>query len=377
MVYSEAQHMLAWQTVEEQGRTNIVYVMNLDLGNLSEIRAGSGEILGLLGMIDNNLILGTSVKENAVFREDGTLVAAYERVEIVDFDGNQLKDYQKSGYYVVDAEVEDNVVRLERVVRGGTDGRFYQAAEPDYILNQVAGKSKSIQLSKRVTELMKTEYYISLPESVQIGEIPHTGGTRNVVITDNTTVRVNMPEHFEEYYLTYAYGAIVQLTREPGEAILMADEATGSVIGSDGAVIWSRGVKAASTELGDISPVSAGSAGNSLMACVKMLLNYCNVEADTAQYRVEDGLLVDWISQYLKSRVMKLSGVTLDEALYYVYLQNPVIAVNEKGEAILITGYDKTGIHVIRPETARKARLTLREAESFLGSRDYYFIAIY
>ncbi|MDE6875952.1 MAG: hypothetical protein K2P87_16090 [Lachnospiraceae bacterium] len=377
LVYSDALHMLAWQPADEAGRTNVVHVMNLDLGTLSEIRTGADEILGLLGMIDDNLILGKSARENAVFGEDGTLVAAYEKVEIVDFDGNQLKNYEKSGYYVVNAEVEDNVVRLERVAQNSSGGRVYQVAEPDYILNQVSGKSKTIQLTKRVTELMKTEYYISLPDNVKIGEIPGTQGTKNVVITDNTTVRVNMPEDFGDYYLTYAYGSIVQLTREPGEAILMADEATGSVIGSNGAVIWSRGVKAASAELRDIVPVSAGSSGNSLMACVKMLLNYCNVEADTAQYRVEDGLLVDWLSQYLKSHIMKLNGVTLDEALYYVYLQNPVIAVNEKGDAILVIGYDKTGINVIRPETGRKARLSLREAESFLGGRDYYFIAVY
>lgn len=377
MVYSKERQMLAWQSADEQGRTNKVYVMNLDLGTRSEITAGGDEILGLLGMIDDNLILGTSAKENAVFREDGTLEAAYERVEIVDFEGNRLKEYEKAGYYVISARVEDNVVRLERVSRDPSGERRYQTAEPDFILNQAAGESAAIKLSKRVTELMRTEYYLSLPESVQIKEIPDTAGTRNVVITENTTVRVNVPEYFDDYYLTYAYGSIVQLTKEPGEAVLVADESTGSVIGSDGAVIWSRGVKAASAELKSITPISAASAGNSLMACVKMLLNYCNVEADISQYRAEDGLLTDWMSQYLRGHVMKLSGVTLDEALYYVYLQNPVIAVNEKGSAVLITAYDKTSISVIRPEQAKKVKLSLKEAESFLGEQDYYFIVIY
>lgn len=377
MVYSKERQMLAWQQTDEQGRTNRVCVLNLDMGIQSELAAGSDEILGLLGMIDDNLILGTSSKENAVFGGDGTLIAAYERVEIADFEGNRLKEYEKAGYYVIAAEVEDNVVRLERVVRDASGGRGYQAAEPDYILNQASGKSAAIQLSKRVTELMRTEYYLSLPESVQIGEIPDSAETKNVVITENTTVRVNVPDYFDDYYLTYAYGSIVQLTKEPGEAVVVADESTGSVIGSDGAVIWSRGVKSASAELKDIAPVSAASAGNSLMACVKMLLNYCNVEADVTQYQPENGLLTDWMAQYLRSRVMKLTGVTLDEALYYVYMQNPVIAVNERGGAMLITGYDKTSVSAIRPEQARRAKLSLKEAEAFLGEQDYYFIVIY
>ncbi|MDE7326116.1 MAG: hypothetical protein K2N63_07565 [Lachnospiraceae bacterium] len=377
MVYVEQGHMLAWQTSKERGRTDLVHVLNLDLGTRSDIHAGKGEIIGLLGAIDDNLILGRSGVENTIYQEDGTLVAAYDRVEIVDFDGNQLKKYEKSGYYVVDATVEDNVIRLGRVTGENSGKRRYQVAEPDFILNQAAGKSSSITLSKRVTDMMKTEYYLSLPESVQISEVPDTAGTKNVVISDNTTVRVNMPEYFSDYYLTYAYGNIVLLTKEPGEAIVVADETTGSVIGSNGAVIWSRGVKAASAELRDIAPVGMERGGNSLMACVKMLLDYCNVEADISQYRPQDGLLTDWIAQYLRSHIMKLGGVTLDEALYYVYLQNPVIAVNGNGEAILITGYDKSGISMIRPQDGRKGKLSMREAENFLGIQDYYFIVIY
>ncbi len=377
MVYVKSRQMLAWQTANERGRTNLVHVMNLDLGTRGDIHAGEGEIIGLLGAIDDNLILGKSGAENTVYKEDGTLVAAYDRVEIVDFDGNELKKYEKNGYYVVDATVEDNVIRLSRVTAENSGKRRYQVAEPDFILNQAAGKSSLITLSKRVTELMKTEYYLSLPENIQILSIPDIEGTKNVVITDNTTVRVNMPDYFSDYYLTYAYGNIVLLTKEPGEAILMADETTGSVIGSNGAVIWSRGVKSSSAELRDIAPVGMGQAANSLMACVRMLLDYCNVEADTGQYRPQDGLLTDWIAQYLRSHIMKLGGVTLDEALYYVYLQNPVIAVNGSGEAILITGYDKSGINMIRPQDGRRGKFSMREAENFLGEQDYYFIVIY
>ncbi len=376
MVYVKSKQMLAWQTRKEQGRTNLVHVLNLDLGTQNDIHAGGDEILGLLGAIDDNLILGRSKKENALFQEDGTLVAAYKRVEIVDFDGNKLKNYEKDGYYVVEADIQENIVRLERVTRESA-GRRYQVAEPDFILNQAASQNRSIRLSKRVTELMKTEYYLSLPENVQIEKKPDTANTKNVVITENTTVRINMPEHFNDYYLTYAYGTIVQLTKEPGEAILVADETTGSVIGSSGFVIWSRGVKAASAGLREIVPVLTRNAGNSLMACVKMLLNYCNVEADLSQYRVEEGLLTEWLSQYLRSHIIKLNGVTLDEALYYIYLQNPVIAVNGYGESILITGYDKTGVNVIEPNSGRKTKYSMKEAESFLGTQDYYFITIY
>ena len=74
--------------------------------------------------------------------------------------------------------------------------------------------------------------------------------------------------------------------------------------------------------------------------------------------------------------MMKLTGVTLDEALYYVYRKNPVIAVNEKGTAILIFSYDSNGIMAAVPDTGKQKRYLTKEAESFLGDEDYYFIVV-
>lgn len=376
MVYSRQLQMIAWQSEAETGRSGIVHVMNLDTGEKTSIRAAEGNILGLLGIIDANLILGTTEEENIEVREDGTRLAAYSSVDIADFEGNSLKHYQKDGYYVIAAEAAGNVVELQRVVRTSTGSRKYEAAAEDYILKQAGQAVSAIKLSERVTELMKTEYYLSLPESIVMDSVPKTASTRNTVITKDVTVRVNVPDYFSDYYITYAYGNIVLLAKEPGPAIALADESTGSVIGSSGRVIWSRGVKASSAELSGISSISSGASMNSLMACVKQLLAYRNVEANVADYQPEQMLLTSWLEQYIKADVMKLTGVTLDEALYYVYRKNPVIAVNESGTAILITAYDKSGINAVVPQQGRTKRMTLKETESFLGESGYYFIVV-
>lgn len=376
MVYSRENQMLAWQSRGELGRTDTVHILDLDTGTKDEIRAGEGEILGLLGMIDTNLILGTSPASDVEIREDGTRLAAYRRAAIVDFEGNEQKTYEKDGYYITAALVEGNVVTLSRVTKSGQGERIYGIAESDYILNQARQEAVGIQLSERVTERMRTEYYLSLPSSVIITAIPEVKAARNTVITEDVTVRVNVPEYFRDYYITYAYGTIGLLSEYPGEAIVQADESTGSVIGSNGHVIWSRGVKSTQTELSGIGVLSSSASMNSLMTCVKLLLNYRNVEADVLSYQPQEMLLTDWLEQYLKTDVLKLSGVTLDEALYYVYLQNPVIAVSEGGTAILITAYDRSGINAIVPSQGRSRRMTMKEAESFLGENDYYFLTV-
>lgn len=381
MVYSAEGQMLAWQSEEEAGRTDTVHVMNLETGEAYGIKAaslpaGDGEVLGLLGMIDANLILGTTKEENVEIQEDGTRLAAYSAVDITDFEGNSVKHYEKDGFYVIGAKAADNVVELERVVRSGKDGRQYAAADADYILKQAGQKTPSIRLSERVTDQMRTEYYLSMPDRVAMAAIPKSAVTKNAVITKDVTVRINTPDYFKNYYITYAYGDIVLLSKEPGAAVAQADESTGSVIGSSGRVVWSRGVKASSAELSGIRSFSLEGAANSLMACVRQLLSYRNVEADVSGYRPEERKLEEWMEQYLKADVMKLSGVTLDEALYYVYQKNPVIAVNQSGEAIFIFAYDQSGIQAVVPRQNRTRRMTLREANAFLGEREYYFLVI-
>lgn len=375
LVYSKERQMIAWQSETEIGQTQAVHIMDLDTGKRTAIETKEGNILGLLGIIDVNLILGTAAKEDIEIREDGTRLAAYASVDIVDFEGSSLKNYQKDGYYITAVEVEDNVIRLQRVSRTVSGSRKYETATEDYILKQAAQTASAVKLSARVTDLMKTEHYLSLPESIVMNTVPATAATQNAVITKDVTVRINTPDYFNNYYITYAYGNIMLLSKNPGMAIALADTLTGSVIGSSGKVIWSRGAKAASADLkGVSSAVPAGN--NSLMTCVKLLLAYRNVEADVAGYQPEQAQLTDWLGQYIKANIMKLTGVTLDEALYYVYKKNPIIAVNESGTAILVTGYDSTGITAVVPQQGRARRMTMKEAEKFLEGENCYFLVI-
>ena len=270
----------------------------------------------------------------------------------------------------------DNVITLQRVVKDAS-GHRYEATEPDYILNQASSQNPAAYISERVTELMKKEYYLTLPAKITIAGIPKTKGTKNTVITEDVTVRVNTPDYFKNYYLTYAYGSVTLLSKEAGKAIALADEGTGSVIDSKGRVCWSRGVKSSSAEIEKLAKIErSGGDINELMACVKMLLTYRNIEADVTTYQSENELLTDWLERYLKLDIMKLTGVSLDEALFYVYRSNPVIAVNEQGDAILITAYDSTGITAAVPATGKRKRYSEKEAKSFLGEENYYFIVV-
>lgn len=377
MVYSPEKKMIAWQSEAEYGHSDTVHLYDLDAGIMSEIKAENDRIIGLLGLIDTNLVVGKTSIGNVDVAENGVVTAAYDTVEIVDFEGNSYKNYHRDGYYIVSVKTEDNVITLERVVPSTSGSNRFVAAESDHILNQQKTQKQIIGISTRVTERMKKERYLSLPSSVTIAEIPKTEGTMNTVITKNVTVRVNTPEYFRDFYITYAYGNIKTLEKEPGRAIGQADELTGSVIDSSGRVIWSRSAKANSSELKGIKAVTTSNAGSSLKACVKMLLAYRSVDAEIiSNYRKEEQLLTVWLQSCLNANVLSLTETDLDEALYFVYKGNPLIAVDSSGEALLISGYDSNSVTAIFPETGKERKISRSEMTRRLGKSGFYYIAI-
>ena len=49
------------------------------------------------------------------------------------------------------------------------------------------------------------------------------------------------------------------------------------------------------------------------------------------------------------SRILDLSGCTLDAILYYVNQDIPVLALLENGEAVLVTGFNEFNVVIMEP----------------------------
>ena len=373
----ELKHVV-WQQGARNATGESLTVLDLETGTTREITAAEDEVLCLLGKIDNNLVYGYAKKAELARNFDGTVTVPMYRVVIADLEGAIFKEYSRQGYYVTEAEFEGNVIYLTRVKRADTAELSYLAAEPDAIQNRKTESTPSVHITGRVTDLAKTEYYITFPGNISIDEIPEVQTAPFTVLTQDPTVRITPAENHPEKYLTYSFGRVVICSQDPVEAIRRAneDESVGAVIDNTGKVIWERGVKANRTTISGVKPVEVAGQ-SSLQAALKLIFAYEGFEIDTSGIAFEQKSVTEWMEQYLKVSALELKGASLDEVLYYIYKKYPVIVLTGENNVQLIVGYDSSSIELMDPLHGSTQKMGKEEAEElFEDSGNVFFTYI-
>lgn len=363
VVFLPGLQLVIWQETPEDAESKELTVLNLENGEKSKIAAPKEEVICLLGAVETSLIYGYAKESDIAVNYDGTLTIPLYRVLIADPDGTVRKNYEKDGVYVTAAAVEENVITLERVKKRDSTTLAYDALASDVIQNHTVAEVTSVSIVSRVTKLMRTEYYISFPGDVSIEKLPSVISPLYTVLSTDTTVRITASEELAEEYLTYSFGRVVVRTKNAAYAIRLADEdeSVGSVIDSEGKVVWERGIKSAKSSISGITPVGSGTM-NGLQAALRMIFTYKGLEVDTTAFSFTEKPITEWLEQYMNVSAVNLKGISLDEALYYVYRKRPVIAVTGPNSALLLCGYDASNIEVVDTSSGKTRKISRDDA---------------
>ncbi|MBP3593119.1 MAG: hypothetical protein J6J44_01205 [Lachnospiraceae bacterium] len=362
---------VAWQ---EEGYTE-VKLLRLESGERKLLTAGDGEFIRVLGKINENIICGYGRLSDCMMMGDGSLLYPAYEVKILDVSLEAKKSYQKEGYYVADAEITTNSIRLRRVAKN--DRGVYEEAEDDYILNSMEVQKRPVTLDKRITEKMLAEYYIDLPSTYVMKEIPVKETVPYTLISEDTTVRISSLENEAEEYMVYSFGSIVSIGESCAAAVQLADRAdvVGTVINENGIVIWERGVKYAASGLKELEGSSIKNSGlTSRQEAVRMMAAYLNTEADVTGFG-ETHSVKEFLEQATGRRMLSLTGATLDEVLYFVFRGAPVYAMKGRTEAVVITAYSASSVTVYEPSTGKYKNYSLRDAEKMFEDAGNIFLS--
>lgn len=368
LVFSEEEAYIAWQ------EGNLVRLLFLETGEQKEFTAPEGEFVRMLGRIDGNLILGYGYLSDCSVAGDGELQYPAYRVEITEKTGEVRKTYQKEGYYVTDAAVSENSVCFERRKKTANG---WQRTEEDYILNSTEAAKSSVTLEKRITKLMFDEYYIDLPAAYKMKEAPEVIRVPSAVVKEDTTVHIDSPETREEYYVVWSFGTILQMTENVSEAIALADQAdvVGTVASEAGCIVWERGVKYNADLVSGVSMVSCRETGlTSRQAVLQMMADCIGVSVSAEEFSGEESVK-EFLEDRTGRRVLELTGITLDEALYFVYKGVPVYAMKDEKEAVLISQYSAANVILYNPKTASRETLSIQEAEQMFLEAGNVFVS--
>ena len=84
--------------------------------------------------------------------------------------------------------------------------------------------------------------------------------------------------------------------------------------------------------------------------------------------------MISMLKRHLTTPV-SLSGCTLDQILYFVSNEKPVIGMLDNTHAVLITEYDTSSVTWMDPMTRRKRKSSLTAAENLFKKAGYHFIS--
>lgn len=368
-VYSVNERYVAYQEHDHSAFVTILYP---ESGERTIVKAEEGEYIRLLGKSEENLVYGYGKNEDLYVNEDGRTTYAMYKVQIRSAAGELMKEYQKEGYYVEDAEVSGNIIRLTRL-RKGEEGR-YEGAPEDHILNLEKTETEKITLSKRVTDRLLTEYYISFPQAFVMEEVPKEGSALYTVVEKDTTLRVNELDNDEETYYTYYYGLIDGIYDNAGDAILAADEKVGTVINEEGKIVWERGIKSNAASVQNVTGVKAGKEKSTIQAAVQMMTSFKGVSEEPSAEETTRPLQ-QVIGEKTGADTVVLTGATLDEVLYFVWKGQPVLAMTEPGVAVVITAYNTREVTYYSPEQGRNVTVEKARAEALFEEGGQIFIS--
>lgn len=365
----ESARCFVWTNAKKDKLASSITILDLESEKEINVSAKRNQSIKVLGTIDSNIVYGFVRNSDIYESTDGEETLPVYKMIIADCQGGILKTYQTKNIYIVKTTVDEDIIRLKRVKK--SNGTFKKISD-DSIQHQ-KNSVKSFDLTSRVTEKTRIEKYISMPAGFVMQDMPSATSTKYVMVTENTTLHLKEADEviFPKYYV-YAYGNITSALSNAGDAIRQADEQMGVVMDNQSRLIWERGGKFNSKTLSSINKTYARDGVSSTKACVQMLLQAAQVTMNTSQLKGTSAMNI--LRKHLDTPV-NLTGCTVDEVLYFVSNEKPVIAMKNSSQAVLITSYDASTVTWFDPSTGLTTTMSLINAERYFKAAGSVFFS--
>lgn len=366
----EGVNCYTWSSSLSNGYGESITIYNLETDEKKMIyRPDKKSYVKLLGVIEDNMVYGFVRHSDIGKMADGTKVTPCYELYIASTTGEVKRKYSVKGQYIQKVSCNGNVINMTLCKK--QKGVYTKSGE-DTILNNGEKESEKFSYTSRVTTKSLTEWYIRFPSSFDMKEKPVWGDTLTTLTTSERYVRLEQPK-ITKYYV-YAGGQIVASFESAARAIKEADNRMGVVVSSNHQVVWERSGAFLQNAIGGLDLTKAENGVSNLSACVHMLLKANHYDVAAKSLVGKDQMPYEVLARYLQ-RPMNLKGCTLEEVLYFVSGNKPVIAMTGDRTAVVIGGYTTTQLTLYNPASGKKETVSRSAYEKIFKEAGNYFIS--
>jgi hypothetical protein len=374
--------VLAYGESDVNSENTKITLMNLKEGTSYEIEASSGECLTCYGFKDSDMIYGVSnisdediklsaesFKDTRYSEESRNLIPAKE-LYIVDSDGNTIKEYHKTDCYLVQVDIDTNLLYLTRGEK--EDGKFV-AIKDDFITFKEDDENPTVSTTHMSSITGYDRLYFTVPSNIYLSYVPKV----NVAKLANDSKAVSIMTTIIRDRITYHVYDNLGLSKiydVAGDAINYAVEVAGIVVSSQGEIVYRQ------KESQEFNTIAAGifhhsskSVDQSLLDCVYMVLTYEGVtvsETDIMQYDMP----LEAMNELGKKEAIEVTGIDLSMSLGYVSNGVPVICRIDDGRYVLLVSYNSVDVRYYDPVLDEEVVVSREEYEKSMSlwSKEQY-----
>ena len=397
LVVSASGRMAAWQSGSPSDISGIsdntaatdettITLEDFGTGVSRQIKADAGNENRPLGFIGEDFVFGESRTTNMIRTATGTTMLPMHTIYIEDKDGEILKEYSSNDIYITGVTIEGNTIDLTRISMSENAAEFTTAPDDQIMSSQMedTAKNKAVSVS---TEDRENIMEIQLTDTVKVSALQLLTpkevlfeGRRDVALSDSTgdgsdeSREQSSTSADSDLYYVYARGYMKGIYREVNEAVNKADDEAGIVVDGTGSYIWRIGSRGTEHSISDIKAVSAGEDGSTLSVCLDAMLSHEGVSKNTQELIGSGETALSILADNLDGKILDLGGCSLEDILYYVGHDYPVLATGDDG-SLLIVGYDSKNISVMDPSKGLIYKIGLNDAKALFTSHGNEFVS--
>lgn len=354
-----------------------IVIYNLENGNKAYINADSDYAMNMLGTVDGKIVFGDANPYLVSFFDDGSTLIPYVNIQINDFTGrNVKKENPGANKYYGRISFEPGYIAMDIYTLASSREENRKAVftyeSKDVIIDLYDEEEEYKPYVSEYDSTRRTEYYMNVPSDYEAERPPVKSGTINTVITNDTAAAV--PYEKAEKYYTYSYGKILASAENPGELIDLASDKAGCVVDSNGDIMWKRGRTEEEDSVDDLEFYETGEKYNARQAVIQTLIDYYGVGGDAGDFDMAEKPMYEWLKDKFGENVAAVKNVSLENMLYYVSNDMPVI-VSCNGHYGVIYAYSDANIRYYDPVSDEREFESKEDAKNiFEASGGLYFV---
>ena len=371
MQASESHGVIAWQRGKDPNACEAILLMNLDTGEKTEIMAPEGEYLRPLGFMGEDLIYGYAKEEDISVDNVGRVTFPMYRLCILGTDGTIQMQYMQQDIYVLDLELDGNQIHLSRAQRN-KKGELESITNDQIMNNQTTREGKN-KVGSVTTSTYEKIVQITVKKTLEPESILMLN-PKEVLFEGGRDVQLSAEDYGPRYYV-YGLRGIEGIFRSPANAVNLAYEVSGTVIGEDGKYIWIKGNRVSRNQIMAITAASVTEEKDSVAICLDTMLKFEGIIRNS-EYLIAQGETIFSVLQnnLPDAEVLDLKGCHLEAMLYYVNRDIPVFASLNDGSAVLVVGFNEYNIVVMNPTTGKLYKKGMNDSKEWLEENGNSFI---